>query len=294
MNRGKDNKTILNFEGREKLEKTIYQSWCAFRDELKNGIYKYNEVDKAKQSAFLKAYCELFEEHNGISYLKKHLIYLEDYTIVRGTILKENEKPDYERFIPKKEFIKKGNRFSPAGVEWLYLAIGNLDDAVLCSKRECGVKQGNRFGYCNFKIDKAMGKCKLVDLTIADDCEYDELNKNLEDYFEKVSEEGVAFALENMGSWNSACELYDENKIGDALKKWTLYTYSKLLSNEIFIPLDTKDREIEYAPFQTMAQYYISQGYSGIIYGSTVSDVGRNVVLFDKSMAKPTGNIVIE
>ena len=42
-----------------------------------------------------------------------------------------------------------------------------------------------------------------------------------------------------------------------------------------------------YAPFQTMAQYYISLGYSGIIYGSTVSNVGRNIVLFDKNMASP-------
>lgn len=46
-----------------------------------------------------------------------------------------------------------------------------------------------------------------------------------------------------------------------------------------------------YAPFQTMAQYYRSLGYSGIIYGSTVSEVGRNIVLFDKEIAKPCGSI---
>lgn len=46
-----------------------------------------------------------------------------------------------------------------------------------------------------------------------------------------------------------------------------------------------------YAPFQTMAQYYSSLGYSGIIYGSTVSEIGRNIVLFNKNIAKPCGAI---
>lgn len=46
-----------------------------------------------------------------------------------------------------------------------------------------------------------------------------------------------------------------------------------------------------YAPFQTMAQYYISLGYAGIIYGSTVSSVGKNIVLFDKNIANPVGTV---
>ena len=47
----------------------------------------------------------------------------------------------------------------------------------------------------------------------------------------------------------------------------------------------------EDAPFQTMAQYYISCGYSGIIYGSTVCSGGRNLVLFDKGIAHPVGAV---
>ena len=46
-------------------------------------------------------------------------------------ILKKDEMPEYERFIPKKEFIKNDNRFSPPGVEWLYLALGNESDIHL-------------------------------------------------------------------------------------------------------------------------------------------------------------------
>ncbi len=71
-----------------------------------------------------------------------------------------------------------------------------------------------------------------------------------------------------------------------------MYTYTKLLSEQIFEPLsDVEDKTLMYAPFQTMAQYYIALGYSGIIYGSTVSSVGRNLVLFNKNMALPRGVI---
>lgn len=61
---------------------------------------------------------------------------------------------------------------------------------------------------------------------------------------------------------------------------------------QIFEPLDEKDnKSLMYAPFQTMAQYYISLGYAGIIYGSTVSKTGKNIVLFDKTTAHPVGAI---
>ena len=74
--------------------------------------------------------------------------------------------------------------------------------------------------------------------------------------------------------------------------EWAVYTYSKLLSEQIFEPIDdSADKGIMYAPFQTMTQYYISLGYSGIIYGSTVSEVGRNIVFFDKKIAESCGTI---
>ena len=50
--------------------------------------------------------------------------------------------PEYERFIPKKEFIKNDNRFSPPGVEWLYLALGNESDIHQCAQAECRAHVG--------------------------------------------------------------------------------------------------------------------------------------------------------
>ena len=57
----------------------------------------------------------------------------------RGARLKETEIPDYERFLPKKEFINEDNRFSPAGVEWLYLAVGDGNTRSECAKKECSI-----------------------------------------------------------------------------------------------------------------------------------------------------------
>jgi hypothetical protein len=43
--------------------------------------------------------------------------------VVRAARIKHGAPaPAYDRFIPKAEFITEGNRFSPQGVEWLYLA----------------------------------------------------------------------------------------------------------------------------------------------------------------------------
>ena len=84
----------------------------------------------------------------------------------------------------------------------------------------------------------------------------------------------------------------DKEKFEQVFIKWTIYTYCKLLSEQIFLLLTTDDKNIEYAPFHLMAQYFLSMGYSGIIYKSTVCNKGKNIVLFDKEYAHPQGDII--
>lgn len=126
-------------------------------------------------------------------------------------------------------------------------------------------------------------------MTIADDISYKELNSQLEEYGQKQVKKGIK-AARTLGYIPQYNINVDEFK--KLFTKWGVYTHTKLLSEQIFEPLsDTDDKTLMYAPFQTMAQYYISLGYSGIIYGSTVSAVGRNIVLFDKNIAYPSGAI---
>lgn len=280
---------IFDFSGIENSEDTIRKTWNEFRECLANGLFSYKEIDKAKQQTFLKVYDDLFNKHSGIDHKTIKIRDLKCALIGRGTILKDDEVPNYERFLPKEEYIKEDNRFSPPGVEWLYLAIGNDNDIHNCAQAECRVETGNRFGFCHFRFDVKYDDYKLVDLTIADDISYAELNASLEDYGQAQVKKGVKIAkvlgfVPRMST--------NKKEFTELFTRWCVYTYTKLLSEQIFVPLDVTDnKEIAYAPFQTIAQYYISLGYSGIVYGSTVCPVGKNVVLFDKQMAYPIGTI---
>lgn len=280
---------IFDFSEIENSEKTIRKTWAEFRYALAKGLFTFDEVEKAKKYTFLKVYDDLFYQHSGIEHKTIKIKDLKGSLVGRGTILGEKEVPDYERFIPKKEFIKNDNRFSPPGVEWLYLALGNEADIHECSQAECRAKEGDRFGFCHFSFDDSSLELKLVDLTIADDISYEELNSRLEEYGQKQVEKWIK-VTETLGFIPR--HSINVNEFKRLFTEWGVYTYTKLLSVQIFEPLsETDDKALMYAPFQTMAQYYISLGYSGIIYGSTVSSVGRNIVLFDKNVAYPIGAI---
>lgn len=280
---------FFDFGDIEKIERDIRKTWSEFREALSKGCFTYNEVEKAKKCTFLKVYNDLFHDNSGIDHNTLNLKELRGVLAGRGCVLEKDEVIDYERFIPKKEFIKNDNRFSPPGVEWLYLAIGNETEIHQCAQAECRTNIGDEFGFCHYKLDDAFGDVRLVDLTIADDKTYDELDLMLESYGQKQVEKGIKLT-KVLGRISP----YIVNKMDfkRLLTEWAVYTYSKLLSEQIFEPLDdTANKSIMYAPFQTMAQYYNSLGYSGIIYGSTVSNAGRNIVLFDKNIGKPCGTI---
>ncbi|EOS39387.1 hypothetical protein C808_01808 [Lachnospiraceae bacterium M18-1] len=263
---------ILDFTGKDKCEKTIRQTWHSFTISLANKKYKYNEVSKALSDTFLYVFDELFQDTSMRVLLSTTLSDLSDKNteLCRGAKLKPLEKVNYDRFIPKSEFINEDNRFSPKGVEWLYLAIGNPISAIPnienCCIQECRVEDNDRVGLCHFAISNKHLDKKIVDLTISDEVSFDKLNIN--------------FAT-NLKQSNLEYET----------KKWITFTYAKLMSENIFLPLETDDKELIYAPFQCLAQYFISKGYSGIIYKSTVCNGGKNIVLFDKLLASPTGKI---
>lgn len=88
---------------------------------------------------------------------------------------------------------------------------------------------------------------------------------------------------------------FTENEINEMkaeISSWTLHTYLKLLSEQIFTPLtDSEDKNLMYVPFRCMAQYFLNKGYVGIKYKSTVCTGAKDIVLFDKTMVTPVGTI---
>lgn len=107
---------IFDFSGIEKSEKSIKKTWQEFRDALSKGDFSFDDIVSAKKNTFLRVYDDLFNKNAGIEYNTVLISEIGKYCVGRGTILGEDENPDFERFIPKTEFIKEDNRFSPSGV----------------------------------------------------------------------------------------------------------------------------------------------------------------------------------
>lgn len=280
---------MLTFGDVRNSEIIIKNTWEDFREALKNKEFLHFQTEKAKQYTFLKVFNDLFFNNGGMEYLTVNIQCVKN-NLMRGTKLTTNEVLNYERFLPKKEFIKNANRFSPSGVEWLYLALETDTPAVETIKKEIRIEKNERFGYCNFKLNNEFAKNKVVDLTISEDYTYEHLNVELNADLRKSADEIIEKAIKTKKIPVKSQALFGLNE-KNMVKKWAVFTYCKLLSEQIFIPIETNDVELEYAPFHAIAQYFITLGYSGIIYKSTVSHGGKNIVLFDKTMATPMGEI---
>lgn len=275
---------------RKKCEEAMLKTWNTLKGALAKGKFTIYDTENAKNETFLRQYDDLFRNNLGILNLTTTISKLKDtYFAGRGAILKRDENPDYERFIPKKEFITSDNRFSPEGVEWLYIAIAphNQDEiSKHCAEAECRASAENRFGFCQFNFCDMYKDCKVVDLSVANGTSYAEINQKLECYAQEYCRKGMRSVLKTGEIKNVEVERFRQ-----LFTQWATYTHTKMLAERIFEPVDTVDKKREYLPFQCMAQYYISLGYSGIIYNSTQYPQGKNLVLFDKRMAEPFGDI---
>ena len=172
----------------------------------------------------------------------------------------------------------------------MYLAIGDPCVAKNCALKECRVEAGELFGLCQFQLNEDYSEKTLVDLTIAEDVLYEDLNRQLENSANDIRNREVKKAVDGIMRKGYA-QTPDVSDIKEKFTWWAAYTYARLLSKQIFVPVETKDKEFMYSPFQCMAQYFLSLGYAGIVYSSTVFPEGKNVVLFDKNAATPIGKI---
>lgn len=283
---------IFDFGDIGNSKNAISETWDEFRTLLKNKEFSYNNTEKAKETTFLRVFNDLFNTNHGINHIIKNVGDIH-FSMGRGSILSETEEAVYDRFLPKAEFIKSPNRFSPKGVEWLYLALEDTVKATDIAKNETRVSSGNRFGFCYFEFAENATNEKIVDLTIAEDYSYENINDALEAYGQEVLKKEIEKALLS-GKRPPKGNIANKEEFKKVFLQWSIKTYCKLLSEEIFVPIDTDDKDWIYAPFQTLAQYFLSMGFCGIIFKSTVCKGGKNLVLFDKNLAYPTGTIIDE
>lgn len=262
-----------NFENRRDCVQIIQNDWTELREALRSKQLYYDETEKALQYNFLKVFNSHLELSGCQKEVNKTFMQLRDFTLVRAAILRSGETATLNRFIPDRQYINSSNRFSPEGIEWLYLAIGTDEAAVVeTTKAEICAAAGDRFSYCPFKLSDSINYRKVIDLTVADNRTYEQLDELVDTTIHKLS-----------------CRT--KSAVKKDLEKLLIDTYCKLLSDYIFEPVESVDSDVMYAPFQTMAQYFKKKGYIGIIYKSTRYSGGKNLVLFDKNYAQPIGPI---
>lgn len=289
---------LINEKSIEHSMQIMQSTWSELRTEIAQKKFKYNDTDSALKVTFLKQFNDWFQNIGKKEMSISFQNYFKNMFAGRGTIIKSSEpatKPLYDRFMPKSEFIKDDNRFSPSGVEWLYLAVGKSEDLIIkCAEKECRVKTGERFGFCNFKLNDTYNNLRIVDLTIADNMSYDDINNMLRTLYDKKYNK-AAKAVSRYGytlyGRYQCKQICGDEDTKEEFTKWLLYMYAKMMSENLFVPIETDDKKLEYAPFQTLATYFQKEGFDGIVYSSTVCPSAKNIVLFDKIYANPYGEV---
>lgn len=294
----------IDTENRENVIGKFRETWEEFRQALGQNIINYKELEKAKEFTFLKVLDGVLKYEENNNDLQERFSNLHFYySFCRATRKGDNESIEdmnFERFLPKEEFIKEDNRFSPKGIEYLYLAcksrIGEeknykyIEDVAL---KEVRAEKGKVYGICKFNIPESVANTdkKVVNLTIAD-------NKTFEKIESEFCEKADNYLYSNINNFISKKGKVNKSEVENyshkVSRRFCLDMYFKILSSELFKPVENANsKEFEYAPFHCMANYFSQLGFEGIMYKSTVCNngYGKDIVIFNKNLAKPFGEI---
>lgn len=276
----------MTFKSRKDCENFLKETWNKLKEDLQCGRVLYNDTESLLEYTFFKQFDNMFGymyEDNTIEIRKVREFY-------RGVNCSTD---DFNRFIPSEQYSNL-NRFNPPGDVFIYLGVSLDDDNISVSEiergciREMRLNQGDEVSFCKFvPSNESILDERVVDLTIGDNETYDELLKQVSHYqFLKSISSELGEEHEKM------CMEY---KCGCTynLSKVLMKIYNKMISEQIFLPVDDSERLCEYRPFHAFANYFREEGYAGIIYKSTVSPGNKNLVLFNVNDVEPIGQIEI-
>lgn len=297
----------IDIKNRQDVIIKFKETWEEFRQALGQGVINYKDLAQAREYTFLKVLEGVLQYKSNNHDINEtfNTLYF-NYSFCRATKKNITEsKKDLttpERFLPKTKYITDHNRFSPIGIEYLYLACKprfgkerNYKYIEEVSLKEIRAEEGNAYGICKFEIPSTIASSdkKVINLTIADNKSFEQIEK---DFCEKSDD----YVFENFMNFLNPNGIIKREDLSDFCieisRKFALNIYFKILSSELFKPIENpKDKNFEYAPFHCLAEYFKQLGYDGIIYKSTVCDngYGKNIVLFDKYLATPLSDIKI-
>ncbi|MCZ0703022.1 hypothetical protein J2T56_001263 [Natronobacillus azotifigens] len=289
-------------EYKKDFQSQIYDHWSGITENPDDDHRNFIDVfDDLHENCILK-YPDVFVKNLGDL---RHL-----YRAQRG-----RHFSDYERMVPKEEFVRGMNRWNPPGVAYLYLSYGDeivdYSDSINTIEKTCfeelRLKQEEYVSSCKFypenKNAKVLNLC-YEDITFEDiEAEQDQLiqeqskikadeilnnKKGLNELINKqgkLNEELLWEVLKRESNFIS------KDLLNREAEKYIGRTFIKSIDEAVFKPVDqSEDPELSvYKPFHYLAEYLKRKGYAGILFRSTRMNMielkGKNLVLFHNSDA---------
>jgi len=279
-------RTFFDYGDQKESERIVRETWEEFREKVSKDSFLISDIESAKGITFLKVFDDIFNHQIDQNLLVRSLSDYSGYKMMRGSILKDGDSDfTYKRLEPISRYMKSENRFSPPGVEWMYLSL-----AKKCGNAQCGVikelraKKGDNILLGKYRIPKKHEKRKIIDLTIAKSITKDSIIAE-HDRSVKQSINNAVYEFIREGNFNKSSV---ENE--KALIKCVVMLYAHEIDEQLFVPVDGLDKQYMYKPFQCISQYFLQKSYDGIVYSSTVCSESKNIVLFDKTIPLPMHN----
>jgi hypothetical protein len=286
-----------------------------YRKNLQCQIFNHwsSMVEKKSDTVLEKNFLEVFDDIHESCISKYESIFVKRLGDLKNLYRAQRGKhfDNYERMIPKEEYVKNKNRWNPEGVAFIYLGLDEevkqYDEVINFIEKTCfeelRLKKDEYVSICKFKPVKSEGK--IINLCY-EDISYDEIDRKSEEFMNMITKVEINEILTNkkyheeIRSSMKKEEVIkkiiekeiNEKQIRSIIRKETEIYLANLIMKSIdeavFLPVDTEeDPELKaYVPFHYLANYLISKGYSGILYRSTrmnkIGLKGKNLVLFNK------------
>ena len=286
-----------------------------YRKNLQCQIFNHwsSMVEKKSDTVLEKNFLEVFDDIHESCISKYESIFVKRLGDLKNLYRAQRGKhfDNYERMIPKEEYVKNKNRWNPEGVAFMYLGfdeeIKQYDEVINFIEKTCfeelRLKKGEYVSICEFKPVKSEGK--IINLCY-EDISYEEIERKSEEFMNMITKVEINELLTNKKYHE---EIINSMKKEEVIKKiiekefkkkqvrsiigketeiYLANLIMKSIDEAVFLPVDIKeDPELKaYVPFHYLANYLISKGYSGILYRSTrmnkIGLKGKNLVLFNK------------
>lgn len=286
--------------------------------EYRNDIQKqiYDHWNSSSITTDNKSFIDVFEDLHENCLSKYPNIFVKRLGDLKNLYRAQRGKHfnNYERMIPKEEFVRDKNRWNPEGVDFLYLGYGdkleNFGRTINIIEKTCfeelRLKKGEDVTVCRFEAKNK--DAKIINLCY-EDISLDEIESEQQGFINDLSQKKVEEILSNKAllkklsqSENKSNEIWRViNKkiridnirpiIRGETEKYLGKFLMKNIDEAVFLAVDKKDDpELNaYIPFHLLSKFLIEKGYAGILYRSTRMNLiglkGKNLVLFDKNDA---------